>query len=200
MDKLTKGKLSNNQASVVLITLAIVVWVVGLIISKSVLDIILFNNHLIGRKREVDSTLQSNLNTLDELKSNFHDLETQGITSARVIQALPDKADVTALASRMEALLANSTVNFESFGVDTPPPSDTSNSAPGPQQLSFTIQISGPLQNIKNTLSNFEREITPMRITGLSLSGTEQNAQATLKITSYYQDKESLDVKTETLQ
>lgn len=203
-EKSVKGNISNSQASIVLITLAVVVWVVGLIISKSVLDIILFNNRLIGRKREVEATLQHNLDTVDELRSNFEALEDRGLTSSRVIRALPDKIDVTGLASRIEALLAASTVNFESFGIDTAVPAGTeegsSNSAPGVQELAFTIQVSGPLQNIKNMLSNFEREITPMRITSVSLSGTEQSAQATLKISSYYQEKESLEVKTETVQ
>lgn len=205
-DSKTK-KITHNQATVILIALAVVVWVVGLIVSKSVLDIIMFNNRLIGRKRQVESTLQHNLDTVDELTTNYDNLQTRGVTSTRVLNAIPDKLDVPGLASRIEGLIRASSLNFESFGLapsSTPvatPATDSTGQPTTPtiKELVFTIQVSGPYKSMKAMLSNFEREITPMRITEINITGSEQNAQATLKITSYYKDRITLDVPKEVI-
>lgn len=194
-------RLSTNQTTVMLVMVAVVVWVVGLIISRSVLGVILFNNEVIGRKRAVDSTLTKNLQSVEELKSQFGKLNDAGVDKDKVLRALPDSYDVPSLASRMEGLLLDSFVSFDSFSLINNQQTDGSSvGSGGVQELTFAIQVSGPYQNVRKMLSNFQQEISPMRIKQIKLTGSESSTSAQLTIVSYYQEHVSLDLKTETLE
>lgn len=207
--KSDKKALSASQLLIALIMIAVVVWAVSLIVSKAVFDTISFNNRLISRKRAVDSTLSVNLEAVDELKAKFDQVEAIGPGAARVLRALPDKADIPSLVSKLEALLAASGVSFDRFSLSgasdsqntsTTDDGTTSSVATTPQELTFSIQVSGSYASLLTVLENLEHEISPMRVSKLEIGGTISEASATIDIITYYQDRISTDFTTETLQ
>jgi Tfp pilus assembly protein PilO len=202
-------QLTQNQATLALVMLAVVVWVVGLIISKAVFDGIVFNNKVIGRKRQAESTLKANLEKTEELQTNYEALQASGFDTNRALRALPTRLDIPGLASKLEALLAHSKVRFESFsldsGVGADPASASADSgatvAPAvPQEFSFSIKVEGTYAGIIKTLVNFENQLSPMRIVTVKIEGTEQNASADLIIKGYYEDAVRIEFPKETIQ
>ena len=204
MIKPKQKQLSQNQLTVVLVMLAVIVWVIGLIISRAVLGTILFNNKVISRKRSVESTLSANISKLSEIKRNFEALETKSLDPERVLRALPTKQDVPSLASKLEALMAASSVSFKSFGLENTTSLEDDPASPvlseGLQEYTYSIKVEGAYAGIVQMLRNFEREISPMRLLSVKVQGTEQTASAELTIRAYFQSPFSLDFEKETLQ
>ena len=200
MSASTAPRLNRNQLTVVLVMLAVVVWVLGLIISKAVLGTILFNNRLIGKKRAIESTLSDNISKTDDIKNSFEGLADKDLPSEKVLRSLPVKQDVPGLASKLEALLVASNVSFKSFALESTgevsETDDATGSAPvteGLQEYTFTIKVEGAYGSIIQMLLNFEREIAPMRLMNVKVEGTEQTASAEIMIKAYFQPPVTLD-------
>lgn len=200
-------QLSQNQLTVILVMLAVVVWVIGLIISKAVFQTILFNNKVIGEKRSVDNTLQDNLNKTEDIRRNFQALIAEGVTAEKIARALPTGQDVPGLASKLEALMAASGVSFRSFSLEGADPNasggdpatENTPTTDAPTEFFFTLKVEGPYTNIVLMLQNFEKEITPMRITNIKIDGSQQLATAELNIKAFYQDPVKLEFPKETI-
>lgn len=188
----TKGKqLSQNQLTILLIMLAVVVWVIGLIVSKAIFTTITFNNKVISQKRAVDRTLSENLSKVSTIHSNYQALSGKGVEPSRVLRALPTKEDSPGLASKLEALLAASSVSFNAYSlsssssevisetsgpVDATGAVDAAGTGSEPRSFDFSIQVSGTYGAILQMLGNFERELSPMRILSLKVGGSEGKA------------------------
>ncbi len=201
--------LSSNQFIVVMVMVAVVVWVLGVLISQAVFKTISFNNRLLEKKQEIDRTLGANIKAVDSLKAAYQELETLGPSPKIVNQALPDTADLPAVVSRFEALIHASGLEFSSFAlrstqlVSSQPQvvsRGISSVATTPQELMYSIGAEGTYPGILKMLRNLENEITPTRLTEVKIHGTQQQASAVLVIKGYYQEQMTTNPIKETYQ
>jgi Tfp pilus assembly protein PilO len=208
MKNLDTKKLSYNQFIVVIIMIAVVVWVVGLIVSKAVFDTISFNNRLIGRKRAAASQLQENLNNVDALEEAFSDLETRGPNTVRVLHAMPEQMEVPSLGSRLENLANSTGVRLETFTVSSSSTTPTTEEVtapanvggPQPQPSEFIVGFGGTYAGIIAAINALEHEITPIRIKELRMTGSESEAIAQVTIVVYSQPATEIIAGKETVQ
>lgn len=201
--------LSSNQFIVVMVMVAVVVWVLGLLVSRAVFKTISFNNRLIEKKQLIDRTLGSNIKTVDSLKAAYQELETLGPVPKTITQALPDTADLPAVVSRLESLINASGLEFSTFALRAASssslqgqnvPRGTSSVATVPQELTYSVGAEGSFPNIIKMLRNLENEITPTRLSEVKINGTQQQASATLDITGFYQAPMTTNPTRETYQ
>ncbi len=151
---------------------------------------------------------------LASVKTNTDDPNTQS-----VLDALPSRFDSTALAtSFQQVILKHSGVTVE--GISVPSDQDPSASAnagatggapttanptstktPGtattPQEMRFTLTVSGSYDKIRNMFLDLERTIRPMKLTAVDLSGDDANMTATIGGVTYYQPSKSANIKQE---
>jgi Tfp pilus assembly protein PilO len=188
--------LSSNQFIVVMVMVAVVIWVLGLLVSRAVFKTISFNNRLLEQKQVIDRTLGSNIKTVDSLKSAYQELETLGPVPKTIVQALPDTADLPAVVSRFEALINASGLEFSTFTLRAAPTSSLqgqnvarslSSVTTPPQRITYNVGADGSFPNIIKMLRNLENEITPTRLTEVKINGTQQQASAILSIVGFYQ-------------
>jgi Tfp pilus assembly protein PilO len=198
--------LSSNQFTVVMIMIAVVVWVLGIVVSRAVFKTISFNNRVLDKKQEIDRTLGENLKTVDGLRAAYQELETLGPPPRTVLQALPDSLDTPALVSRLESLIHASGLEFSTFTLTNSTiqnpvsPSGTSASqlTDTPRDFTYTISANGSYPSVLKMFKNFENEITPTRLVEVKIQGTQQEAVATLTIKGFYQPRASTNFIQET--
>lgn len=202
-------QLSNSQFMVVMIMLVIVVWVVGLIISNGIIKTISFNNKVLSKKQEVERTLNANLSLVDNLRVGYSELEAIGPRPRIILSALPNSYDPPALASRMEALINASGMQFNQFSLES---DDFAIGAldegleghgvatAGVKEHIYGITAKGTYVNAIKMLNNFDREIYPTRIVNIFIEGDQKSTSITLSIKGYYQESVSIEKVTEDLQ
>jgi glycine/D-amino acid oxidase-like deaminating enzyme len=121
-----------------------------------------------------------------------------------VLDALPTTLDPAALATSLQqAVLNRSGVTVENISV----PSEVSSTGGGaaidtsstPQEAKFTFVASGSYSQMRTLVHDLERTIRPIKVTGITLNGTDASLRATFDATTYYQPAKSAEVKQETI-
>lgn len=170
-----------------------------------------YNNRIIGQKNTTAQTLANNIVNAQKLKEQVDNLTAnQDLASVKtnpddpntksVLDALPTTADSAALATSLQqVILSRSGVSIESINV--PPDADTAATATasGPQEMKFSVVVSGPYDKIKSMVNDFNRTIRPMKIKTMTLNGSDANLRATLDIVTYYQPATTVTVGEETV-
>jgi hypothetical protein len=187
-----------------------------------------YNNRVLGTKYKAADTLNKNIDNAKKLQDAVNALVSNDALSSvktnpddpntkSVLDALPSKFDSTALATSLQqAILSRSGVTIEGIQVPSDPsgPVDTSSTnaaAPtadtsttnanptGPQEMKFTITVSGSFDKIRGMMLDLERTIRPMKVTDITLNGDDAAMTATVTGVTYYQPSKSAQIKQETV-
>ena len=172
---------------------------------------IMFNDKVIGMKKQTAKTLQANIDIVPKLKANVRQLNTDeqlaavGVTpDARPIQSILDAlpADENRLAlgaSLQQKLFAGIPgLSVDSLSVD--PSADASQvqaseTLPGGvKELAFSAAISGNSDSLKLALQRLEKSIRAINVK--SINATSSNGAVSLQITgtAYYLPAPSLEL------
>jgi hypothetical protein len=185
-----------------------------------------YNNHVLDAKYKAAEQLKKNITSAKQLQDAVNALvsnddlasvkkNTDDSNTQSVLDALPSRFDSTALAtSFQQAILSHSGVTIEGISVpsDQDPSAGTTGaaaianstgktpvntSAATPQEMRFTLTVSGSYDKIRSMLLDLERTIRPMKLTAIDLSGDDANMTATIGGMTYYQPSKSANIKQE---
>lgn len=139
--------------------------------------------------KEVDALVADS--ALGSVKTNPDDPSTKS-----VLDALPTNFDPAALATSLQqVILSRSSVSIENISV--PQETDASLQAatePVPQEMKFSFIITSSYDNIKKALVDIEHTIRPIKVTSISLAGSDNNLRAAIEAVTYYQPPKSIGV------
>jgi hypothetical protein len=175
-----------------------------------------YNNKLIGAKSRAANTLQTNITNAQSLKAAISNLAAdQNLASVKtnpgdpntkgVLDALPTTADSAALATSLQrAIMSPSGVTIDNISVPTTSlsstqgastaPATTSLQAASPQQMKFSVTVTGSYDQIHNLILDFERTIRPIQIIDFTMTGTDASLQANIDAVTYYQPPTSVSI------
>jgi len=164
------------------------------------------NAQLTASKKEY-SQKEEKVKALSEIKNKAVSLKDE---LSLMQKALPKEADVPGILVATESIVGASGLSFSSFQPPTqektssaqtqsssvPPEemgasqaAETMTQSEGVNSLSFTLDLTGDYPQFLDFLRNVERNIRPIAIRTISISGAKENKPASLKIklTTYYQ-------------
>ena len=167
-----------------------------------------YNNKIISAKYKAADTLKKNVDSAKQLKEDVDALvaneplnsvktkETDSYAKS-ILDALPGTFDPAALATSLQqAILTRAGVTVESINV--PPETDAAEATgPTPQEMKFSVVVSGPFDRIKTMLADMERTIRPMKVSSVNVNGTDSNLRATVEVITYYQPSKAVTIKKE---
>lgn len=195
-----KKAFASNLSTSNLIALAILTGilsiVLALIIGRMLVSSMMLNARVIGKKTTASKQVSANYDNLKKLQDEYNSL---GATRETVTTALPTKPGLPQLWAMMENIGNSSGVSTGS--VSSVATTDAEAPAGGPvQQLPFTVSVQGSYTAIQDYLKNIELSTRPLRVTNVTLSGTNNTVQANLTIVTYYQGAANLNVESEVVQ
>jgi len=196
----TKKAFASNVSTSNLIAGAILVGVlsivIALLIGRVLLDNMLLNARVIGKKSAANKQISTNYDNLKKLQGDYNGLGSQRDT---ITTALPTKPSLPQLWAMMENIGNTSGVGISSVSSNVT--SDAEALAGSEvQQLPITVSAEGSYAAIQSFLANMELSTRPLRVTNIALSGTNNQVQATLTVTTYYQGAADLNVGSEAVQ
>lgn len=166
-----------------------------------------FNNKIIGKKNTAAQTLANNITNASKLKEEVDNLTAnQDLASIKtdpndpntksVLDALPTTFDPAALATSLQqVVLSRSGASIESITVppDVETSSDASASAKtGAQEIKFSLIATGTYDKIRSLMIDLNRTVRPMKLTTLTLNGSDNNLRASFEYVTYYQPAKSV--------
>lgn len=170
----------------------------------------LYNNKVLSAKYTASDTLGKNITAATELKKQVDALvanndlasvktDPNDTTTKSVLDALPITGDSAALATSLQqAILNKSGVTIQSITV--PAESGTAQgTASTPQEMQFSFVVTGSYDKIKNMVHDIERTIRPIKISDISMSGSDANLQASIDAVTYYQLAKTVNATQETV-
>lgn len=166
-----------------------------------------YNNKIIGAKYKASDTLSSNITAAVELKKQIDALvanndlasvktDPNDTTTKSVLDALPISGDSAALATSLQqAILSRSGVTIESINV----PGESGNAVltSQPQEVKFSFIVTGPYDKIKTMAHDLERTIRPIKVTAITMTGTDASLRANFEATTYFQPAKSVNATQE---
>lgn len=198
--KTTSKAFASNLSTSNLIALAILTGilsvVLALIIGRMLLSSMMLNARVIGKKSTANKQISANYDNLKKLQDDYNSL---GATRDTIATALPTNPDLPQLWAMMENIGSSSGVSTSS--VSSVATSDAEAPAGGPvQQLPISVSVQGSYAALQDYLKNLELSTRPLRVTNITLSGTNNTVQANLTIVTYYQGAANLNVGSEVVQ
>lgn len=199
-NKRPKQEFAQNLSTSNLIALAILVGLLSvaaaLIIGRMLIGTMSLKARVIGKKTTASKTINANYDALKGLQSEYNNL---GSLRETVATALPNKPSLPELWSMMESIGTASGVQTNS--VNSVVTGDVVATPGGPlMSLPFTVSVQGSYASVQSYLQNVEVSTRPLRVTNITLSGTNTVVQATLLVTTYYQGAANLNVGSEVVQ
>ena len=175
-----------------------------------------FNNRVLAKERETDSTLTKNIENANKLKSAFNILNSsdENVNSEKVLSALPVDRNSSAFGAAIQNTIAPaSAVQIQSLsfgdsetivGADSDTTSSSSSAtseatAGNTQPLQVSIVVSGSYANIASFIANLEKVTRPISIDSIDLSGSGDSMTLNLQMTTFYQPKKTVDITTKVI-
>lgn len=192
-----KQAFASNLSTSNLIALALLVGIlsvaVALLVGRMLLGSMMLNARVIGKKSAANKQISANYDNLKSLQNEYNSL---GASRETINSALPTKPNLPQLWAMMENIGNSSGVSTSSVSSVTL--SDAEAPAGGPvQQLPITVSVQGSYAAIQDYLKNLELSTRPLRVTNVTISGTNNTVQANLTIVTYYQGAADLKVGSE---
>jgi hypothetical protein len=176
-----------------------------------------FNEKVINEKSNTVNVLESNLSSAEQLRQSINELNTnQDLMKVRlsdsspavqtVLDALPAKANATALASSLQTKLLTGIqgVNIETITVesgdegstDSTDNSEGTDETQGSIGFTFTVFTNGSDYKVfKQVFERLERSIRPINVTNVTLESQGDKISMTVAGVSYFENARSVELK-----
>ncbi len=216
----TKRSLINkaNSTMVIATTAAAFILVFSLVAGKSLVGQMVYQNKIIGAKKEAINQLREDLAARDSLAAAYSTFvaenpnvlagdvkgtgDKDGDNAKLVLDALPSKYDFPALTTSLEKIISGQNLSILSItGTDQEADQEGKQSSPDPQPVAmpFQVGVSGSYDSIQNLIEVFLHSIRPFQILNLELSGDESSMNVTIEAQTFYQPEKSLEIKKEVI-
>jgi hypothetical protein len=171
-----------------------------------------YNNRVLGAKYTAIDTLTQNITNAQKLKTEVDSLVANNdLASVKtnandsnlksILDALPTVSEPAAMATSLQEVILNSSgVTIETITVpqETVDTANVNTQAPStPQEMQISFIVSGSYDKIRALMNDLERTIRPIKVSGLSLSGSDANLRATIEATTYYQPSKTVTAQME---
>jgi len=207
----------SSQQMLVFASVGVFFLVFSLFSCKSLLSKMNFQNKYLDQKNTALNQLKSDLNNVNTLNSAYKSFisqntnliggsasgagSTDGNNAKIILDALPSEYDFPALGTSLQKLLTGNNVLVGNLSASNAlnDSSGTVSSA-GVSQIPFTFTISGPESNVVNTIKLFEQSIRPFYFSSINVSGNNTNLIVTVNAVTYYQNEQSFNIGSTTVQ
>jgi Tfp pilus assembly protein PilO len=205
---------SASRTMFIWVAVASVAISICLVTAQFMFQRLTFNQRVINAKIKASDTLSDNIENAKILKEEVDSLVgNQDLASVKtnpedpnvksVLDALPSKADSTALATSLQqAILGRSGVVVE--GITVPTTEVEGEEAPAvsdaqPVEQPFSITVSGSYDKIRTMVLDLERTIRPMKIVAINMTGSDADMRVTIEGITYYQPAKTTSIKEEAI-
>lgn len=172
-----------------------------------------YNAKVLSAKNEAASTLEQNLESIEELKKAFGPLNAgtnKNVNSSKVLSALPPTLDPSAFGTSLQQVFApRAGVTIDSLAVESGGQVSSGDSFetdtaeveadPTPKEISASLIVSGNYEQIQKFVDSLEHSIRPILVNSLDLAGSDSNVRATIDLTTYYQPTKTVTIIKEEL-
>jgi hypothetical protein len=195
-----------------IIAVAVFFCVFGLFATKALVSKGLYQRRALHAERDVAATLKSNYTNAQTLLTQYNvfakedpnvlggSLNGSGINDGDnpriVLDALPSKYDVPALASSIEKVMSARNVTFNTLNITDDPSgnSDQPQARPSSTAIPFSFEGTTNYKTAQQLLQDFESSIRPFDLNTLEIDGTDNTLKLTVGMTTYFQPAKSLDL------
>lgn len=204
----------TNSRIVTITAVAAFLVVFFLIGSYMLLGQLLYQNRVIGAKKEAVKQLKVNLESRDSLVDSYKAFvsspqnvlggnpegtgKNDGSNAKIILDALPSKYDFPALTASLEKVLLEKGVKIQNIsGVDDEVVQSVPSAlaAPQPVEIPFEFTVGGGYTNIQAVIDALEHSIRPIQVLTTEISGDQQNLTLTLTGKTYYQPERTLNIQ-----
>lgn len=186
-------------------------WVAGascvlgasLVVAFMLFQTVLFNNKIIGMKKQTADTLQQNITVTPKLEGNIRQLNTDEqlaavsiTTDARPLQsildALPADENRLALGASLQQKLFTGVPGLVVDSLSVDPTADSTQVVAqtdlpkGVKELAFSASISGTPDTLKQALLNLEKSIRAINVKTINATGSGNNVSIQMTGSAYY--------------
>jgi hypothetical protein len=206
-----------NARMVITVALAAFVVIFSLVASRALWIRMSHQAKVINQKEIARDQLESNLATIDDLKTAYTTfIETNqnviggnpagtgdkdGDNAKIVLDALPSKYDFPGLATSLEKVIKANGSNINSIsGIDDEVAQMGEKGANAPIEVPFEMAAAGNYQSTQDLLTLLQRSIRPIQVQTLDVSGSNSDLVLNLTALTYYQPERALRVQTKVVE
>lgn len=212
-----------NKQTFIWLAVSAVIISMALVAMQFLVREFMYNQKIINKKGETNSTLSQNIDEAEKLRENINNLladqklntlkyESPNVKTTAlnvILDALPVEGEATNFANSLQAVvLPRSGVAISDLStataVDAAVDDGTVTNSPAqlalPSEVPFNIVFSGDYQKIQAALSDLSHVIRPIHLNKMNIEATEENGLiVTIEGVTYYLPPKSVEVRKETL-
>lgn len=181
---------------------------VTLVVSIFLIQQIVFHSKIIIEKQSTISRLDKNLKTIDELKKNIRVLDTNTALNSikssdesnalqTILDALPDNPNADAFGASLKNKFIDTTtgVTIQSLSVSQAGSGGESSESAPANTVSFTMEVSGPADRLKELVTKFESSIRVIDLKALEIQRNEDKLSLVVRGVAYYQPAQTVQLE-----
>lgn len=203
-----------NAQAVIVVAVASFISVFCLMASQTLWKQNAYQSRVIAAKEKAHNQLKNNLTAANALTDSYtkftsgdHNViggsttgsgDNDGDNAKIVLDALPSSYDFPALASSLEKILKDHSIDTGNIGgTDDELAQQVNTSSPTPQAvpMNFTLGVSAVSYNsVQDLVSVLQRSIRPIQIDTLDLNGSNSSMSLNITAHTYYQPPKNLSI------
>ena len=187
---------------------------IALVVSIFLIQQIVFHSKIIIEKQSTISRLDKNLESVDELKKNVRVLETNSALNSvkansensalqTVLDALPDNPNADAFGASIKNKFVDTVegLTLDNLSVTSPnsqgeeAEDNNSESTDSPNTLSFSLEVSGSADKLRELLTKFERSIRVIELKSFEIHTSEDKLSLTIQGVAYYEPAQKIHLE-----
>lgn len=205
-----------NARLVAVVSIAAFAAVFSLVAAKTLWSQAAYQGRVITAKQAALTQLEANSKAMDQLKPSYDAFvgtstnaiggnslgsgPKDGDNAKIILDALPSKYDFPALATNIETIVNDQSVQLTSIsGVDDEIAQSSNVDSPNPQavEMPFQLSVTADYTKVQSLVGALEHSIRPIKIQTMSIAGTQDKISMTISATTYYQPAKSLKIRSE---
>lgn len=181
---------------------------IALVVSIFLVQQIVFHSKILLEKQNTISRLDKNLSSVDELKKNIRVLDTNTALNSiksssesnalqTVLDALPDNANADALGASLKNKFIDTTtgVTIQNLTVAQSGSDSESSESTSENAISFTMEVSGPAEKLKELLTKLEASIRVIDLKIVEIQRNEDRLSLVVRGVAYYEPAQTIQLE-----
>lgn len=186
---------------------------IALVVSIFLVQQIVFHSKVIIEKQSTIFRLDKNLESVDELKKNVRVLETNSALNSvkansensalqTVLDALPDNPNADAFGASIKNKFIDTVegLTLDNLSVTSPNSQEDSNdgdsgSTDSSNTLSFSLEVSGSADKLRELLTKFERSIRVIELRSFEIHTSEDKLSLAIQGVAYYEPAQNVHLE-----
>ena len=181
---------------------------IALVVSIFLVQQIVFHSKILLEKQNTISRLDKNLSSVDELKKNIRVLDTNTALNSiksssesnalqTILDALPDNANADALGASLKNKFIDTTtgVTIQNLTVAQSGSDSESSESTSENAISFTMEVSGPAEKLKELLTKLEASIRVIDLKTVEIQRNEDRLSLVVRGVAYYEPAQTIQLE-----